>query len=968
MGQDKIFVKGARIHNLKNIDVTLPRDKLIVVTGLSGSGKSSLVFDTIFAEGQRRFIESLSAYARQFLGQMDKADVEYIEGLSPAISIDQKAASKNPRSTVGTVTEIYDYLRLLFSRVGIQFCYECGRKIERQSVSQIVDLIFDRLEEGVKIEVLGPVVRGRKGEYKDLFDSLKKEGFVRVKVDGEIFSLEEEISLEKYKKHDIEVVVDRVVVKNTEEIRKRLADSVEIALRYGSGLVLIEKKDGERFSFSEEYACPDCGISYDALEPRSFSFNSPFGACTECNGLGFTMEIDPDLIVPDKSKSVSEGCFKPWFNSDTGWYYQILKRLSKHYDFSLDTPFELLSKKHQKVLLQGSDEKIRFSFKGENFSYDTERKFEGIIPNLERRFRETKSDYIRHEIMKYMSKTPCPTCKGRRLRPERLAVRITEKNIHDVSEMSIGEALKFFNELKERLSEREMKIARQILKEINNRLTFLESVGLNYLTLNRASATLSGGESRRIKLATQIGSALVGCIYCLDEPSIGLHMRDNIKLINMLKKLRDQANTVIICEHDRETIEAADFILELGPGSGVNGGYVVTTGSPEDIKKNPKSITGKYLSNELSIPVPKKRKESTGHFLTVRGARQHNLKNIDVSIPLGVFMCITGVSGSGKSTLVHEILYKSLARRFYHSPEKPGDHDKIEGVKYIDKVILVDQSPIGRTPRSCTATYTKVFDHIRTLFASLPESNKRGYKPGRFSFNVRGGRCENCRGNGFIEVEMQFLPSVYVTCDVCKGKRYNRETLEIRYKGKNIADVLKLTVDEAFEFFENIPKIKRILKTLMDVGLGYIQLGQPATTLSGGEAQRIKLSRELSKRSTGQTLYILDEPTTGLHFADVQKLLNVLNRLVDIGNTVVIIEHHPDVIKSADWIVDLGPEGGDDGGRIIAEGAPEEVAMVEKSHTGQYLQKMLVLGNDDLYGQTGVKVKTNAATFKAEEG
>ncbi|MDK2824182.1 MAG: excinuclease subunit [Clostridia bacterium] len=942
MSKDKIIVKGARVHNLKNIDVEIPRDKFVVITGLSGSGKSSLAFDTIYAEGQRRYVESLSAYARQFLGQMDKPDVDYIEGLSPAISIDQKTTSRNPRSTVGTVTEIYDYLRLLFARIGIPHCHKCGKPIAQQSVQQIVDQLMD-YPERTKVQILAPLVRGRKGEHQKVLEDLKKSGYVRVMVNGELREVSEEIKLEKNKKHDIEVVVDRIVIK--EGIENRLADSLETALDLADGVVFVDIIDGEKLVFSQNFACVDCGISFAEITPRMFSFNSPYGACQHCDGLGSKMEIDPELIIPDKSLSLNEGAIAPWSKNTNSYYLQLLESLGRHYGFNINTPVNKLKPEHLDIILYGSgQEKIRFKYKNmydETRVYDTT--FEGVIPNLQRRYLETQSDYSRAEIEQYMTNKPCPSCLGARLKPEVLAVKIAGKNIFEVTNMAVLESKEFFDKLK--LSEREMLIARQVLKEIKERLNFLVNVGLDYLTLSRAAGTLSGGEAQRIRLATQIGSGLVGVLYILDEPSIGLHQRDNARLIKTLEHLRDIGNTLIVVEHDEDTMLTADHIIDIGPGAGVQGGQVVAQGTAEDIKKVPTSITGQYLAGIKKIPVPVLRRKPNGKWIKVKGARENNLQNLDVDIPLGVFTCVTGVSGSGKSTLVNEIIYKALVQKLYkNSKIKPGEHKKIEGISHLDKIIDIDQSPIGRTPRSNPATYTSVFDAIREVFSQTPEARMRGYKPGRFSFNVRGGRCEACRGDGIIKIEMHFLPDVYVPCEVCKGMRYNRETLEIKYKGKNISQVLDMTVNQAVEFFQNIPKIYRKLKTLQDVGLGYIRLGQPATTLSGGEAQRVKLAAELSRRSNGKTLYILDEPTTGLHIADIHKLLGVLSRLVDAGDTVLVIEHNLDVIKYADYIIDLGPEGGDKGGQIIATGTPEEVSEVEASYTGQFLRKVLAKG------------------------
>ncbi|MDD4047538.1 MAG: excinuclease ABC subunit UvrA [Clostridia bacterium] len=939
MARDKILIKGARSHNLKNIDVEIPRDKLVVITGLSGSGKSSLAFDTIYAEGQRRYVESLSAYARQFLGQMDKPDVDYIEGLSPAISIDQKTTSKNPRSTVGTVTEIYDYLRLLFARIGKIHCYKCGRPISQQTVEQIVDKLMT-LPEGSRLQILAPLVRGRKGEYQKVFESIRKDGYVRVRVDGEIREASEEFKLEKNKKHTIEVVIDRVIVRPG--LEKRLADSLETAINLSEGIVIADVMEQEEILFSEKFACVHCGISFDEITPRMLSFNNPYGACPECNGLGIKMKIDPELVIPDTTKSLAQGAIQPWSKGTAHWYSGMLESLSKQVGFSMDIPYKDLDEKNKEIILYGSKgEKIRFSYRnaqGELRVFDTA--YEGVIPNLERRHQETQSDYSRQEIESFMSTTACFCCKGARLKEESLAVTIQEKNIWEVTCFSVGEALQFFNSLK--LTEREEFIGRQILKEIRERLGFLVNVGLDYVTLNRAAGTLSGGEAQRIRLATQIGSSLVGVLYILDEPSIGLHQRDNNRLIGTLQSLRDLGNTVLVVEHDEDTMYAADHIIDIGPGAGIHGGNVVAQGTVEDIINNKESLTGDYLSGRKHIPLPPIRRKPSEKRLVVKGARENNLKNIDVTIPLNLFVCVTGVSGSGKSTLVNEILYKHLAHKLNRARAKAGKHETILGLEYLDKIINIDQSPIGRTPRSNPATYTGVFDKIREVFAQTSEARIRGYKPGRFSFNVKGGRCEACSGDGIIKIEMHFLPDVYVSCEVCKGKRYNRETLEVKYKGKSVDQILEMTVDEATEFFQNHPNIYRKLKTMQDVGLGYIHLGQSATTLSGGEAQRVKLATELSRRATGKTLYILDEPTTGLHIADIHKLLGVLERLVENGDSVLVIEHNLDVIKTADYCIDLGPEGGEKGGQVVATGTPEEICQNPASYTGVYLRKQLL--------------------------
>ncbi|GAB6179405.1 excinuclease ABC subunit UvrA [Desulfotomaculum defluvii] len=933
---DQIIIRGARSHNLKNIDVEIPRDKLVVITGLSGSGKSSLAFDTIYAEGQRRYVESLSSYARQFLGQMNKPDVDYIEGLSPAISIDQKTTSHNPRSTVGTVTEIYDYLRLLYARAGRAHCPKCGQPISQQTVQQMVDQLM-AMPEGTKLQLLAPVIRGKKGEHIKIFEDIKRNGFVRVRVDGEIYEITEAPQLDKKKKHTIEIVVDRIIIRPGSE--KRLADSLETALKHSEGIVVAAVIDGEEFTFSENFACTDCGINISEISPRLFSFNNPHGACPSCTGLGFNHEFDIDLIIPDKSKSIREGAIEGWHKGNIAAAY--LSGVAEKYQFSLDTPMEELSDKHMKVILYGTgQEKIKFDYTdsyGHKHQYNVP--FEGIIGNLSRRYRETQSESMRSEFEKYMSIKPCPSCKGARLRPEALAVKIGSKDIADVTALSVAEALKFFKNLD--LTQREQLIARQILKEINERLGFLVNVGLDYLTLGRAAGTLSGGEAQRIRLATQIGSGLMGVLYILDEPSIGLHQRDNERLIATLERLRDLGNTLIVVEHDEDTIRVADHIIDIGPQAGSLGGQVVATGTMADIMQVGESLTGQYLSGKKFIPVPLNRRQGKEEKLVIRGAAANNLKGIDVEIPLGGFICITGVSGSGKSTLINEILYKALAHKLHRAKDKPKEHMSIEGIEHLEKVIDVNQSPIGRTPRSNPATYTGVFNDIRDLFTQMPEAKVRGYKPGRFSFNVKGGRCEACQGDGIIKIEMHFLPDVYVPCEVCKGMRYNRETLEVKYKGKSIADVLDMEVDEAVEFFANIPKIHRRLKTLQDVGLGYVRLGQPAPELSGGEAQRVKLATELSRRSNGGTIYILDEPTTGLHTADIDRLLEVLHRLVDNGSTVVVIEHNLDVIKTADYIIDLGPEGGDRGGTLVATGSPEEICQVKDSYTGRFLKPVL---------------------------
>ena len=936
---DRIFIKGAREHNLKNVDVELPRNKLVVLTGLSGSGKSSLAFDTLYAEGQRRYVESLSSYARQFLGQMEKPDVDYIEGLSPAISIDQKTTSKNPRSTVGTVTEIHDYLRLLYARIGIPHCPKCGREIRQQTVDQMVDQVL-ALPERTRIQVLAPVIRGRKGEHVKVLEDLKRDGYVRVRIDGEMRELDEEIHLEKNKKHTIEAVVDRLVVR--EGMNKRLTDSLETAMKVSGGLIVLDVIDGEEMLFSQNYACPDCGISLEELTPRMFSFNNPYGACPTCSGLGTLMRMDPELILPNRDLSLNEGALRVtgWNSGADGSIFNMyLVAMAERYGFSLDVPVKDLPREALDALLYGTKgEKLSLHYERDGRTTTYSAPFEGVIPSLERRYRETNSPGMREEYEAYMSNIPCPDCRGQRLKPVSLAVTVGGLNIAALSDLSVRKARSFLSQLT--LTEKEERIARQILKEIDNRLGFLCDVGLEYLTLSRSAGTLSGGEAQRIRLATQIGSSLMGVLYILDEPSIGLHQRDNDRLLQTLKHLRDIGNTVIVVEHDEDTMRQADYIVDIGPGAGVHGGEVVACGTAEEITRNPNSLTGQFLSGARKIAVPAHRRKPTGELL-VRGAREHNLKNIDVRIPLGVFTCVTGVSGSGKSTLVNEIVRKALSRDLNRARTRPGAHDGIDGIEALDKVIDIDQSPIGRTPRSNPATYTGMFDLIRNVFAGVPEAKARGYKANRFSFNVKGGRCEACAGDGIIKIEMHFLPDIYVPCDVCKGHRYNRETLEVRYKGKSIYDVLDMTVEQAMEFFENYKQIHRKLRTLYDVGLGYIKLGQPSTQLSGGEAQRIKLATELSRASTGRTLYILDEPTTGLHMADVERLIEMLQKLTDAGNSVLVIEHNLDVIKTADHIIDLGPEGGDGGGTIVAQGTPEEVARVPESYTGQWLQKVL---------------------------
>lgn len=936
---DKIIIHGAREHNLKNIDLEVPRDKLVVFTGLSGSGKSSLAFDTIYADGQRRYMESLSSYARQFLGMMEKPDVDEITGLSPAISIDQKTTSKNPRSTVGTVTEIYDYLRLLYARIGIPHCPVCGREIRQQTVDQMVDKIME-LPQRTKIQILAPIVRGKKGTHQKEFERAKKSGYVRVRVDGNLYELSEEIALEKNKKHNIEIVVDRLVVR--EDIQSRLTDSLETAIGLTGGLVLVDVIDGEEMLFSQNYACPEHNISIEELNPRMFSFNNPFGACEKCTGLGTFMSIDPDLVIPDKDKSIREGAIRAsgWYYAEGGIAQMYYQSLSEHYHFSLDTPIKELPKQVVDILLYGTKgEKIKMVRDTQDIKSTYYTEFEGVANNLERRFRETSSNWMREEITTWMNAVDCPQCHGDRLKKESLSVLIGGMNISQLCRLSVTAMLDFFDQLQ--LTEKEQQISHQVIKEIRSRLEFLRNVGLEYLTLSRASATLSGGESQRIRLATQIGSSLMGVLYILDEPSIGLHQRDNDKLIATLRHLRDLGNTVIVVEHDEDTMYASDYIVDIGPGAGVHGGEVVCAGTLEEIMACDRSVTGQYLSGKKFIPVPATRREGNGKWLTVKGAQQNNLKKVNASIPLGTFTAVTGVSGSGKSSLINEILYKGLAAKLNQAKARPGKHKEIVGIEELDKVIEISQSPIGRTPRSNPATYTGVFTDIRQLFAQTAEAKARGYDSGRFSFNVKGGRCEACEGDGILQIEMHFLPDIYVPCEVCKGKRYNRETLEVKYKDKNISDVLEMTAEEAAVFFENIPKIARKIQTLCDVGLGYVKLGQPATTLSGGEAQRVKLATELSKRATGRTIYILDEPTTGLHAADVHKLIEVLQMLVDSGNTVVVIEHNLDVIKTADYIIDLGPEGGDRGGQIVATGTPEQVAQCEGSYTGKYLKKVL---------------------------
>jgi len=960
---DRIIVRGAREHNLKNIDLEIPRDKFVVFTGLSGSGKSSLAFDTIFAEGQRRYVESLSAYARQFLGQLEKPDVDHIDGLSPAISIDQRGSSRNPRSTVGTVTEIYDYLRLLFARIGHPHCPECGRPITQQSVQQMADQIL-AMPEGTRLMLLAPVIRDRKGEHQSVLDEIRRQGFVRVRVNGEVRDVDEAMALAKYKKHSIEVVVDRFVVHHEAGTpleqhpdRVRLIDSMEVALRIGAGNAIAAVIDSEEVRFSERFACPSCGLSFSEIEPRNFSFNSPHGACPECTGIGTIMELEPELVVPNRTLTLAQGAIVPWVRAtgdSSAWYAALLEAVAEKHHFSVDVPIRELPPEAIGVVLYGSNGEhvtVRYkSSKGRMRSYDIV--YEGVIPNLKRRYQATSSDYVREEIERFMAARPCPVCKGARLKPEALAVHINDKSIVDLTRMPVRIARDWFADLahdpgsegESVLSEREQLIARQIFKEIRERLGFLVDVGLEYLSLDRAANTLSGGEAQRIRLATQIGSSLMGVLYILDEPSIGLHQRDNARLITTLERLRDIGNTLIVVEHDEETIRAADWIVDIGPGAGEHGGHIVAEGHLQDIARAPDSVTGQFLSGRRSIPVPAARRTGSGNALLLRGARENNLRNITVRLPLGTFICVTGVSGSGKSSLITDTLYRRLAHDLHHAKSKPGTHDTLEGIRHLDKVIEIDQSPIGRTPRSNPATYTGLFTPIRDLFASLPDAKARGYKAGRFSFNVKGGRCEDCRGEGIIQIEMNFLPDVFVPCEVCHGRRYNREALEILFRGKSIADVLDMTVEEALGFFQNIPSIRHKLQTLFDVGLGYIHLGQPATQLSGGEAQRVKLSSELSRRATGRTMYILDEPTTGLHFADIERLLGVLQRLADGGNTILVIEHNLDVIKSADWVIDLGPEGGSGGGEIIAEGTPEQIAAHPVSFTGQYLRGALANG------------------------
>ncbi len=952
---DKIIVRGAKEHNLKDIDVEMPRDKLVVITGLSGSGKSSLAFDTIYAEGQRRYVESLSAYARQFLGLMEKPDVDYIEGLSPAISIDQKGTSTNPRSTVGTITEIYDYLRLLFARIGHPHCPNCGREISRQTVQQIVDIVAD-LPDGSRLMILGPIINGRKGEHKGVFEDLSKKGFVRVRVNGQVRDLDEEFELEKYKNHTIEAVVDRIIIRRepdgTYPEKNRLTDSIETALKLGSGIVTVVVLDGEELRFSEHYACVYCGISVGEIEPRSFSFNTPHGACPECSGLGEVLDFDPELVIPNRALTLAEGAVLPWNRLgqySSTYMSSLLSAVGTRYGFDLATPLKDFTPEQLGVLLYGlNGDVVAVKLRGNT---TTEATFEGILPDLKKRYKDSSSDYMKGEIEKYMIGKTCPVCNGSRLKKEAIGVTIANKSIVDIAHSSISDAIEFFNTLwvndeqangSGRLSEREVMIARQVLKEIRSRLGFLMDVGLEYLTIDRSAATLAGGEAQRIRLATQIGSSLMGVLYILDEPSIGLHQRDNARLITTLLKLRNLGNTLIVVEHDEEMIRSADYLIDMGPGAGIHGGEVIARGTPEEVAQNPNSITGQYLSGTREIKMPAFRRKGNGKHLLLKGARGNNLKNIDLNIPLGKFIAVTGVSGSGKSTLITDTLYRKLAHLLYGSKEKAGEHDTLLGTENIDKIIEIDQAPIGRTPRSNPATYTGVFTQIRDIYSKVPDSRTRGYEPGRFSFNVKGGRCEACQGDGIIKIEMQFLPDVYVPCEVCHGKRYNREALEINYKGKNISDVLDMTVEVASEFFANVPSIKNKLDTLVDVGLGYIRMGQPATTLSGGEAQRVKLATELSKRATGRTLYLLDEPSTGLHTHDVAKLIDIMQRLVETGNTVLVIEHNLDIIKVADWIVDIGPEGGNKGGMIVAEGTPEEVAEAVGSYTGHYLKQIFL--------------------------
>ncbi|MEK3954563.1 excinuclease ABC subunit A [Psychrobacillus psychrotolerans] len=962
MKNQEIVIQGARANNLKNVSLKIPRDKLVVMTGLSGSGKSSLAFDTIYAEGQRRYVESLSAYARQFLGQMEKPDVDVIEGLSPAISIDQKTTSKNPRSTVATVTEIYDYMRLLYARVGKPICPNHGIEISSQTIEQMVDRLSEYPEK-TKMQVLAPIVSGRKGTHVKLLEEMKKEGFVRVRIDGELIDLDDDINLDKNKKHNIEVVIDRIIMK--EGVAPRLSDSLESALRLADGRVLIDVMEHEEVLFSEHHACPICGFSIGELEPRMFSFNSPFGACGQCDGLGTKLEVDAELVVPDKSISLADGAIVAWQPTSSQYYPKLLEAVCKHYKIKMNVPVEKLPIDQWNKILYGSgDDKIRFRYENEFGQVrDSEMSFEGVLANIERRFKDTSSDYIREQMEKYMEQHDCPACKGYRLKEETLAVKINSLHIGEITRFSIEEANKFFAELS--LSEKDMQIARLVLREIHERLGFLENVGLDYLTLNRASGTLSGGEAQRIRLATQIGSRLTGVLYILDEPSIGLHQRDNDRLIETLKNMRDIGNTLIVVEHDEDTMMAADYLIDVGPGAGVHGGEIIAAGTPEQVMKNKKSLTGQYLSGKKFIPLPAERRKPDGRFIKIKGASENNLKNVSVDIPLGVFTAVTGVSGSGKSTLVNEILYKSLAQKLNRSRVKPGISKGVEGIEMLEKVIEIDQSPIGRTPRSNPATYTGVFDDIRDLFATTNEAKVRGYKKGRFSFNVKGGRCEACRGDGILKIEMHFLPDVYVPCEVCHGKRYNRETLEVHYKGKNIADILKMTAEDGYAFFENHPKISRKIKTIVDVGLGYMELGQPATTLSGGEAQRVKLASELHKRSNGKSFYILDEPTTGLHVDDIARLLIVLQRLVDNGDSVLVIEHNLDVIKTADYMIDLGPEGGEKGGTIIAVGSPEKIAASKDSYTGKYLKTVLERDRqrmDDVVAKATKKKKSPVST------